>query len=122
MHALVRTIFSRLQTLDPAIEEAKLQMNEEDTQEGEIKLNVAATLSPIHPNALVESNDESLATPGTAADNIEKQEQIEKEEHTEEIAPQEVQTPTIPKPECTLSNVRIIKNCSSLCRWPSCNN
>ena len=46
MHALVRTIFTRLHSLDPATEEAKLRMSDDDTQEGEIKLTVLASVGP----------------------------------------------------------------------------
>ncbi|KAF7972108.1 hypothetical protein HWV62_18936 [Athelia sp. TMB] len=42
MHTLVRTVFSRLHTLDPEAEEAKLKANADDAPENEIKLNVAA--------------------------------------------------------------------------------
>jgi golgi-specific brefeldin A-resistance guanine nucleotide exchange factor 1 len=43
MHALVRTVFSRLHTLDPLIEEEKLRVNEEDEQEGEIRMTVSTS-------------------------------------------------------------------------------
>lgn len=43
MHDLVRTIFSKLHTLDPETEEAKLIITEEESQEGEIKLNVTTS-------------------------------------------------------------------------------
>lgn len=43
MHALVRTVFSRLHSLDPAAEEAKIASYEEDMQEGEIKMTVSTT-------------------------------------------------------------------------------
>ena len=42
MHALVRTVFSRLHYLDPATEEAKLRIIDEVAPEGEIKLIVSA--------------------------------------------------------------------------------
>lgn len=40
MHALVRTVFSRLHHLDPEIEEAKLDV---DDEEAEIKMSVSST-------------------------------------------------------------------------------
>ncbi|KAG6909836.1 hypothetical protein DXG01_015109 [Tephrocybe rancida] len=43
MHALVRTVFSRLHQLDPVVEEAKLRRADEDAPEGEIKLTVSTT-------------------------------------------------------------------------------
>lgn len=49
MHTLVRTVFSRLHSLDPAIEEAKLNANADDAPEGEIKLNVLVTAAPTEP-------------------------------------------------------------------------
>jgi golgi-specific brefeldin A-resistance guanine nucleotide exchange factor 1 len=41
MHALVRTVFSRLHALDPVAEEEKLRVIEEDAQEGEIRMTVS---------------------------------------------------------------------------------
>ena len=46
MHALVRTVFSRLHYLDPEVEEAKLRSIDEDTPEGEIKMTVS-TAEPV---------------------------------------------------------------------------
>ncbi|KAF9262202.1 Sec7-domain-containing protein [Marasmius fiardii PR-910] len=43
MHALVRTVFSRLHSLEPAEEEKKLPSSEEDSAEGEVKMTVAST-------------------------------------------------------------------------------
>jgi len=40
MHALVRTVFSRLHFLDPEAEEAKLRTGDEDAPDGEIKMTV----------------------------------------------------------------------------------
>ncbi|KAG6854954.1 hypothetical protein C0991_009777 [Blastosporella zonata] len=54
MHALVRTVFSRLHHLDPATEEAKLRTADEDVPEGEIKLTVSNTEEP------GESHDEGV--------------------------------------------------------------
>lgn len=41
MISIVRTIFSRLHTLDPAAEEARLLVNEEEPQHGEINMTVS---------------------------------------------------------------------------------
>ncbi|KAF8630385.1 hypothetical protein AX15_002943 [Amanita polypyramis BW_CC] len=47
MHSLVRTVFSKLYMLDPAIEEAKLLIkSDEDTQELELKMNVQSKETP----------------------------------------------------------------------------
>lgn len=46
MHALVRTVFSRLHSLEPEEEEAKLMTNDEDTQEGEIRMTVSTSHVP----------------------------------------------------------------------------
>lgn len=52
MHALVRTVFSRLHDLDPETEEAKLRAGEEDAQEGEIRMTVpTAESSNIDPES-----------------------------------------------------------------------
>ncbi|KAF9001938.1 Sec7-like domain is implicated in guanine nucleotide exchange function [Cyathus striatus] len=50
MHALVRTVFGTLRTLDPEVEEAKLNVNGVDDNEGELKMSVQSALI---------SNDES---------------------------------------------------------------
>ncbi|KAK7440220.1 GDP/GTP exchange factor for ARF [Stygiomarasmius scandens] len=44
MHKLVRTVFSRLHSLDPEVEEAKLTVNEEEG-EGEVKMTVTTGLA-----------------------------------------------------------------------------
>jgi len=46
MHALVRTVFSRLCTLDPETEEEKLRGADEVTAEGEIKMTVSSPKLP----------------------------------------------------------------------------
>ncbi len=45
MHALVRTVCSRLHVLDPAEEEAKLADNGYDAEEQDGKMNVASKLA-----------------------------------------------------------------------------
>jgi brefeldin A-resistance guanine nucleotide exchange factor 1 len=52
MHALVRTVFSRLHKLDPVAEEEMLKTNEEDAQDGEIRMTVSA-------NSMAPSSDSS---------------------------------------------------------------
>lgn len=44
MHALVRTVFSRLHSLDPEAEEARLRTGDEDIPDGELKMTVQTTL------------------------------------------------------------------------------
>jgi brefeldin A-resistance guanine nucleotide exchange factor 1 len=44
MHALVRTVFSRLHSLDPEAEEARLRTGNEDIPDGEIKMTVQTTV------------------------------------------------------------------------------
>jgi brefeldin A-resistance guanine nucleotide exchange factor 1 len=52
MHALVRTVFSRLHDLDPETEEIKLRAGDEDTQESEIRMTVpTAEPSNIDPES-----------------------------------------------------------------------
>ena len=46
MQLLVRTVFSRLHTLDPEEEERKLAEEESDAQDGENKLSVSASSGP----------------------------------------------------------------------------
>ena len=47
MHALVRTVFSRLHKLDPVAAEAKLQASNDDIPEGEIKMTVSTNHIPL---------------------------------------------------------------------------
>jgi golgi-specific brefeldin A-resistance guanine nucleotide exchange factor 1 len=42
MQALVRSVFARLHTLDPVVEEKKLQTADEDVQDGEIKMTFSS--------------------------------------------------------------------------------
>lgn len=57
MHMLVRTVFFRLHSLDPATEEARLNVHPDDAPEGEIKLNVLASAAPTeHANSEVEKS------------------------------------------------------------------
>ena len=44
MHALVRTVFSRLHFIEPEAEEARLRNGYEDIPDGEIKMTVQTTL------------------------------------------------------------------------------
>jgi len=45
MISIVRTIFRRLYDVDPAAEEAKLRLNEEESQHGDISMSVSADVS-----------------------------------------------------------------------------
>jgi brefeldin A-resistance guanine nucleotide exchange factor 1 len=46
MHALVRTVFSRLHSLDPIVAEKKLENTDEVAQEGEIRMTVSTNQIP----------------------------------------------------------------------------
>ena len=105
MHALVRTIFGRLHSLDPELEEAKLQINEEDQQEGEIKLTVSgsAALSEAPPS---EERDEEANVAQKSAQDAEIPTISEKEAMPNEIAAsQEDPLLVAPKPECEYSRL-----------------
>jgi len=90
MHTLVRTIFTRLHFLDPAAEEAKLKMTDDDTQEGEIKLTVGSS--------------SSIAVPGANGDEQEPVLEIlpvsEKGLDADEAESPETSVSVSPKPEC----------------------
>jgi len=72
MHDVVRTVFARLYDLDPAIEEPKLQSNEEDS---ELKVSMGATVTApsvsegtsTEPETLVESSPDQHTVPSPAA-------------------------------------------------------
>lgn len=93
MHALVRTIFTRLHYFDPATEEAKLQMTDEDTQEGEIKLTVPASVGPTDPVAFETNRVEQEVA-------IDDSTIVEKERNPDELESQEGSVSVGPKPEC----------------------
>jgi len=71
MHDVVRTVFARLYDLDPAIEEPKMQSNEEDS---ELKVSMGATVTApsvsedtsTEPRTLVEPGLDRQAVPSPA--------------------------------------------------------
>jgi brefeldin A-resistance guanine nucleotide exchange factor 1 len=93
MHALVRTIFTRLHYLDPGTEEAKLQMTDDDTQEGEIKLTVPPSAGPTDLAVFEVNRDEQEVT-------MDDSTVIEKERNQNEAESQEGPVSVGPKPEC----------------------
>jgi brefeldin A-resistance guanine nucleotide exchange factor 1 len=93
MHALVRTIFTRLHSLDPAMEEAKLQLTDDDAQEGEIKLTVplsAVSADPAASKTITDEQDAAVADSAT----------YEKEIKSDEAESQDSLMSAGPKPEC----------------------
>lgn len=89
MHTLVRTVFSKLYTLDPDEEEAKLlAVQDDDANEGELRMSVTAKEESFVEEELPsnELND--------ALDSREKLEIVEEEE-----SPQPPLSP-IDRPEC----------------------
>ncbi|KAF5386877.1 hypothetical protein D9615_001681 [Tricholomella constricta] len=89
MHALVRTVFSRLHHLDPEKEEAKLRTADEDVQEGEIKMTVATEPEPREKVA----SDSQEVTSETLL------------EPEETIIPQTPTTPHIDRPQYGLPSI-----------------
>jgi brefeldin A-resistance guanine nucleotide exchange factor 1 len=76
MISIVRTIFGRLHTLNPTAEEAKLLLNEEEPQHGEISMSVSANAtdaggSPLQASEGVKSHTQqdavSLEEPESSA-------------------------------------------------------
>lgn len=71
MHDVVRTVFARLYDLDPAIEEPKLQSNEEDS---ELKVAMGPTVTApsvskdtsTEPETLVEPSADQHVVPSPA--------------------------------------------------------
>lgn len=91
MHSLVRTAFSKLHTLNPDVEEAKLAAASEEAAEGEIKMTVSAQNIPAEeePTDPGEENQKVEDGPGMEA----KQEHEQKETSpTRENVPDEVQS------------------------------
>jgi brefeldin A-resistance guanine nucleotide exchange factor 1 len=67
MHSLVRSVFSRLHTVDPAVEEEKLRVNEDEGEEGDIRMTVTTDGSPTEPTSTPEMSRESASEMTTAA-------------------------------------------------------
>ncbi|GLB35139.1 putative guanine nucleotide exchange [Lyophyllum shimeji] len=88
MHALVRTVFSRLHYLEPDTEEAKLRTTDEDIQEGEIKLTATAT----EPSEEVDPGSQEV-----------KSEELPKAE--EVVVPQTPITPHVDRPQYGLPSI-----------------
>lgn len=114
MHTLVRTVFSKLHTLDPEEEEAKLlTANEDDNTEVELRMSVTPKESKFADDEpLVEPEPEP--EPSAPADS-EKDEEEPKKPTLEEIIPQ---TPIsfINRPECMFGCINF--NCyGSLLTW-----
>lgn len=99
MHTLVRTIFRRLHCLDPVLEEAKLQVHDDDPQEGEIKLTVSGGADL---TASSEHGHEATVSEKPAKDG-EMPAVTEKEGKPDQIAYQEDSLSAAPKPECRFS-------------------
>lgn len=95
MHALVRTVFSRLHALDPVTEEAKLHVNEEETQDGEIKLSVSSLVAPTADTG----EQESAETTEVAVEKTDDQKAEEPADDSSQDS-----APPIPKPECASTN------------------
>jgi golgi-specific brefeldin A-resistance guanine nucleotide exchange factor 1 len=87
MQALVRSVFSRLHTLDPIIEEAKLQTNQEDVPDGEIKMTVSSNLPNTENTSEVNPEDQS-----------------EKREIISTPVSQPSPLTSAPRPQCTFFN------------------
>lgn len=73
MHALVRTVFSRLHALDPMDEEEKLRISEEDAQEGEIRMTVSTNSinsvdGPQDPNPNTDTRSSQNLIPATSSE------------------------------------------------------
>jgi brefeldin A-resistance guanine nucleotide exchange factor 1 len=66
MHALVRSVFSRLHDLDPVAEEKKLQASEDAVQESELKMTVSPTDEKEYSEVTIvaqSEEEEPVATP-----------------------------------------------------------
>lgn len=104
MHSLVRTVFSRLHSLDPRTEEEKLLAADEDAPDAEIRMTVSATEATLNEEnsqeLIVERGEDSVdpedagRTPSSAA--------------------------TISRPECMCVRIVLqIRLFSLEHRWPS---
>lgn len=70
MHSLARSVFSRLHGLDPALEEEKLRVNEDDGEDGDIRMTVLTTDGPSPPATPIstpEMNRDSASDSATIA-------------------------------------------------------
>ena len=119
MHALVRTVFSRLHALDPITEEAKLHINEEETQDGEIKLSVSSPVAPTADTGEESKEPEPEKTPEVEV-AVEKIDDHKVEEPTEDSS-QGDSALSIPKPECASTSPYLLNNFLFInSRWLTC--
>ena len=94
MHKLVRTVFSRLHSLDPEVEEAKLTVNEEEG-EGEVKMTVTTGLATEEAEKSVSEDEVAKVEDGS---DLEKPvELVELPELPEPATP-----PPAPRSQCML--------------------
>nr|GAT51097.1 predicted protein [Mycena chlorophos] len=91
MHALVRTVFGRLHSLDPHVEEEKLQMVDEDTPDAELRMTVSSTDVPS-----VDENAQELIVESTPP---------QPEEHVDPVAPTPSTAATVGRPEYGLPSI-----------------
>ena len=107
MHALVRTVFSKLSTLDPEEEEAKLQSTaDDDANEGELRMTVTTKDEPLSENR------HSSEMP---------QKDHDQQEAVDEILPSQTPTSLTSRPECEHILIRLYFSSSSGFRRSSIN-
>lgn len=98
MHALVRTVFSRLHHLDPEAEEARLQVGDDVIPEGEIRMTVPAAEPPVEEG----DTDSQEVTLGNHS-LVTLVPEVTLENHSEVIlVPQPAVMPHNDRPQCTV--------------------
>lgn len=107
MHSLVRTVFSKLHTLDPEAEEAKIALGEEDAGDGELKMKVATDNEDVNHV----KNEQILETTDSASLEPVK---------TVEIIADDAPPLAIKRPDCK-SYKNFKENYSTDSRWTSIN-
>ena len=97
MHALVRTVFSRLHQLDSALEEQKLKEASDEAQDIDVKMNVQTgkASSDVAP--------QDIQQPPSEDNEIESEEPREapKEAPAVEATPTPISPGRLPKVQCT---------------------
>jgi brefeldin A-resistance guanine nucleotide exchange factor 1 len=98
MVSIVRTIFGRLHTLNPTVEEARLLLNEEEPQHGEISMSVSTNITDADDSPLQAPEGVTSSTQQNAAslDDPERSAALEVEGPPQALSP--------PRP-CKLPNL-----------------
>lgn len=100
MHALVRTVFTRLHQLDSAVEEQKLKEATDEAQENDVKMNVQT-------DGESSTTDATITAPADGSEiQQDEPQELPADEPISEAVPPPVSPGRLPKVQCMLLNTR----------------